>query len=448
MALEGDQGAFVLQGHTPEDVALAMIEGVQKEPFHVFSMDEVDKRIQHFKEMMPRVKIFYAMKANDWDLMLKLSACRGVGFDCATPGEINKIIKLGVSPTSIIYAMPTKTQEQMTFAREAGVKHTTFDSSYELKKIKQYWPEANLLLRIRVDGECIYKLGEKFGCEFDTEGIELLDEAASLGLKVVGVAFHVGSACSSFDAHTKGLQRARVLFDHEARAGRRMKIVDIGGGFMSDKTEDIDEVSVQINQALEKYFPDPSVQVIAEPGRYLVDSSATLYNSIMNIRRIERNGKTVNMIYVNDGHHGTLRYLEPWHRVEKLQRSHKNSLSIKDAANEEEAIIWGPTCDSTDRLFTDTTVQLPRCSPFDWLVFRTQGAYTYGFHGKFSRIDVPKMRPVVSFALWNQIKDCTIFNSSDFLLNQDISTPLPHSIPTVPKAIVNPDLKTPILLET
>ncbi|KAI5636638.1 pyridoxal-dependent decarboxylase, pyridoxal binding domain-containing protein [Phthorimaea operculella] len=427
-----------------------MIEGLQKEPFYLFSMDEVNNRIQHFKEMMPRVKIFYAVKANDWDLILKLSACQGVGFDCASPGEINKIINLGVSPTSIIYAIPTKTQEQMIFAREAGVKHTTFDSSYELKKIKQYWPEANLLLRIRVDGECIYKLGEKFGCDYETEGIELLDEAASLGLKVVGVAFHVGSGCSSSDAHATGLQRARVLFDHEARAGRQMKIVDIGGGFMSGKTEDIDEVSVQINEALEKYFPDPSVQVIAEPGRYLVDSSATLYNSIMNIRRIEKDGKTVNMIYVNDGHHGTLRYLERWHTVEKLQRgnNNKNSLNIEDAAIQEETILWGPTCDSTDRMFKNTTVHLPRCSPFDWLVFRIQGAYSYGFQGPFSSIPIPKMRAVVSLELWNEIKDCTVFNSSDFLLNQDISTPLPSTIPTVPKGHVKEDLKTPMLLES
>ena len=39
----------------------------------------------------------------------------------------------------IIFAAPTKTPEWMIFARESGVRHTTFDSSYELKKMKQYW---------------------------------------------------------------------------------------------------------------------------------------------------------------------------------------------------------------------------------------------------------------------------------------------------------------------
>lgn len=157
---------------------------------------------------------------------------------------------------SIVFAIPTKTKEWITFARESGVKHTTFDSSYELKKLKQYWPDAKyvfhyvspwlnnqdlltlsknihfnkvlksssdnfpftraqasgainesrhvrvkreqskidwklilftifrLLIRIRVDGECTYKLGEKFGCDYDTEAIDLLEEAAALGLSV------------------------------------------------------------------------------------------------------------------------------------------------------------------------------------------------------------------------------------------------------------------------
>lgn len=41
-----------------------------------------------------------------------------------------------------------------------------------------------LLIRIRVESDCVYKLGEKFGCDFETEATDLLDEAANLGLHV------------------------------------------------------------------------------------------------------------------------------------------------------------------------------------------------------------------------------------------------------------------------
>ncbi|XP_013140613.1 PREDICTED: ornithine decarboxylase 2-like [Papilio polytes] len=279
-------GAFVLTTHSPTEVARTLIDsGRQKEPFYVFDMDEAHRRIQHFKTQMPRVQIFYAMKSNDSDFMLKLAIASGLGFDCASPGEIHKLRQLNVNPTSIIYAMPSKTAEQMIYARDSGVLHTTFDSSYELKKIKQYWPDARLLVRIRVEGKSVYNLGEKFGCGHDTEAIKLLDEAAALGLKVVGVAFHVGSACSSVDSHENGLRYAKALFDHEAKAGRRMNIVDIGGGFLSDRTDRVDQAAKLINKALDEYFPDKTVQVIAEPGRYVCDSSYTLYCSINNVKQ-------------------------------------------------------------------------------------------------------------------------------------------------------------------
>lgn len=50
--------------------------------------------------------------------------------------------------------------------------------------------------------------------------------------------------CYSSEGYVVGLKYAKALFDHEARAGRGMKIVDIGGGFRSERTDNIDEVGV------------------------------------------------------------------------------------------------------------------------------------------------------------------------------------------------------------
>ncbi|CAH2092235.1 unnamed protein product [Euphydryas editha] len=285
--IQSTNGILILENETPEDVAKAMIEsGQQKEPFYVFDMDEAYRRIQYFKKTLPRIQIFYAMKANDNERMIKLAANLGMGFDCASPGEINKILNLNVSPLSIIFAVTSKNPYWMTYARKSGVRHTTFDSSCELKKIKQFWADARLLIRIKIDGESIYKLGEKFGCDFETEAIDLLEEAAAFDLKVVGVAFHVGSGCFSIESHMIGLQRARALFDHEAKAGREMSIVDIGGGFLSDRTDSINQVSKLINNTLEELFPDPNVKIIAEPGRYLCDSASSMYCSVNNVRKV------------------------------------------------------------------------------------------------------------------------------------------------------------------
>ncbi|KPJ00984.1 Ornithine decarboxylase [Papilio xuthus] len=433
-------GAFVLETHSPADIARTLIDsGRQKEPFYVFDMDEAHRRIQHFKSKMPRVQIFYAMKSNDSEYMLKLAIASGLGFDCASPGEIYKLRKLNVNPKSIIYAMPSKTAEQMIYARDSGVLHTTFDSSYELKKIKQNWPDARLLVRIRVEGKSVYNLGDKFGCGHDTEAIKLLDEAAALGLKVVGVAFHVGSACSSIDSHENGLRYARALFEHEAKAGRQMKIVDIGGGFLSDKTDRIDQVANIINKALDEYFPDKSVQVIAEPGRYICDSSYTLYCSINNVRKVIKDKEVVNMIYLNDGLYGTLRYNESWHKVKRYRVS-------TDEETLEKAILWGPSCDSTDRIMENFTILLPQCSPRDWLILPIQGAYSFGFATHFSCLPMPRTRIVISSELWYKLKDSKVFKTSDFVVKPDINEPLPTTMPKVITENITTDVKSLFLL--
>lgn len=58
--VEGPKGALVLDGYSAQDVARAMIEkGGQAETFYLLDMDEIYRRIQHLKKMMPRVQIFY-----------------------------------------------------------------------------------------------------------------------------------------------------------------------------------------------------------------------------------------------------------------------------------------------------------------------------------------------------------------------------------------------------
>lgn len=48
-------------------------------------------------------------------------------------------------------------------AKETDVKHMTFDSEGELMKIKQEFPAAKLLIRLKVDDSTArYKLGELF----------------------------------------------------------------------------------------------------------------------------------------------------------------------------------------------------------------------------------------------------------------------------------------------
>lgn len=75
-------------------------------------------------------------------MVLEVLASLGIGFDCASQGEIQKVLSLGVAPNRIIFANPTKKNSHIKYAAETGVSLMTFDNVNELYKIKKYYPDA------------------------------------------------------------------------------------------------------------------------------------------------------------------------------------------------------------------------------------------------------------------------------------------------------------------
>ena len=116
------------------------------------------------------------------------------------------MLSANVTPDRIIYANPCKTRSHIKYAKSRGVKLMTFDCETELKKIAEIFPEARLVLRIKVDDTCsAIQLGSKFGASIE-ESFNLLHLAKKLNLNVVGISFHAGSDCKSAFAFEKAIE--------------------------------------------------------------------------------------------------------------------------------------------------------------------------------------------------------------------------------------------------
>lgn len=116
----------------------------------------------------------------------------GVGFDCASLGEMQLVCDLGIDPSRIIFAHPCHAVSALQFAAKHGVMRTTFDNIDELDKIKKHSPNMKLLLRIYAeDSTALACLGNKFGAPLDTTWA-LLQRAKELELEVEGISFHIG----------------------------------------------------------------------------------------------------------------------------------------------------------------------------------------------------------------------------------------------------------------
>ena len=309
--------------------------------------------------------------------MLRLLAGLGTGFDCASKAEIEQVLNLGVDPSRIIYAQPCKTKSYVRFAAERGVKQMTFDNSDELYKIKRFFPDAELLLRILTDDSTsLCRLSDKFGASLDTT-MDLLTLAKDLELNVTGVSFHVGSGASDPQSFDKAVRDARFVFDQAADVGYNLKTLDVGGGFSGDLFESMADV---LSTALDENFPS-TVRIIGEPGRYYVASAFTLACNII-ARRDLRDPATMEtnyMLYLNDGVYGNFSSLIFDHQIASPRILSKRDRSTRST----EYSLWGPSCDGIDRV-TETCTLHGLLNVGDWLYFEGMGAYTRCSATKFN----------------------------------------------------------------
>ncbi|KAF8777187.1 Ornithine decarboxylase-like protein [Argiope bruennichi] len=200
-------------------------------PFLVFDVDDVVWKVKHWREKMPRVEPYYAVKCNNDHVLLRTLAALNVGFDCASKAEMETIVNVDVPADRIIYANTIKGFSHLRRAAELKIELMTFDCEEELLKIKEFYPSAKLILRLKVtDTSAFIKMNDKFGCD-ETEVPHLLDVALQHDLSVVGVSFHIGSMIKDPNDYVTAIKMCRKVFDAAEKKGISMYILDIGGGF-------------------------------------------------------------------------------------------------------------------------------------------------------------------------------------------------------------------------
>lgn len=393
--------ARILSHETTMDVIRDMTkENGREDPFYVLDIGDVVQKIKIWRLKMPRVKPFYAVKCNDNQTVLELLAALGTGFDCASKAEIQKILDLGVDASRIIYAHPCKPASHMKYAAKMNVPLMTFDNETELHKVKAYYPNAELVLRIRCDAEDAQApLGIKFGVlPEDTRA--LLETARDLELNVVGVSFHVGSGCREPSVFKRAISAAKQVFDEAEEFGFKLELLDIGGGFPGMQNSTLDEIAKHVNSSLDEHFPEGcGIKVIAEPGRYVVASAFTLATNIIAKREVCDDNDThlSTMYYINDGVYGSFNCTLYDHQEVYpmlLEETHESHMPCS---------VWGPTCDGLDQVLSEG--KLPRLNCGDWLVWPEMGAYTLAAAGTFNGFPLPTVHVVVPHHTWLYLEE-------------------------------------------
>ncbi|KAI8127024.1 Ornithine decarboxylase 1 [Lucilia cuprina] len=359
------------------------------EALFVCDLEKVKEKYETWTKFMPRIKPYYAVKCNDDNFIVKTLADLGTSFDCASKNEIKQVIELGVEAERIIFANPCKPVSHLEYAKEHNVKSSTVDTEFEIYKIHKTYPESNLVIRFRCEAkEAQCPLGDKFGCDAESDATALMLLAKSLNLNVIGCSFHVGSGCNDFPAYDRAITTAKNLFQFGAVLGYEMNLLDIGGGFPGSDDKKFATIAEIVNKSISRHFPHDNVNIIAEPGRFFVASAFTLICKIHAKREARNpNGKLLTkMYYLNDGVYGSFNCILYDHQhvtVEHFLDDEAHNLPTFNT------LIWGPTCDALDKIAED--LQLPDLKCGDFLAFPNMGAYTVPIASPFNGFMLPKI---------------------------------------------------------
>ncbi|KAG4073101.1 hypothetical protein HA402_009520 [Bradysia odoriphaga] len=346
--------------------------------FYIFHSQDVRLKYQNWIELIPRVTPFYAVKCNDDPAMVQSLAQLGTGFDCASIKELSQILEMGIEPNRIIYAHTIKQASHLKYAAENGVQMVTFDCPAELEKIKKIHPNAKVVLRIKFDAEeSISCMGIKFGCDPIAEAPDLIKKCNDLEMNLIGISFHVGAGTYDYKVYEKALQAVRRLFDVAVKFQYKLRLVDIGGGFMGNDIDLLRNYSKYINKGIDQYFADPSVTIIAEPGRYFSESAFSLVVQVI-LKKISIDGHR--HYFVNDSTYQS--FLIAHQYQIKLQYRIIRKTRCSAAPFEYRSTIWGQTCCSEDKI-VDSHV-MPELEIDDHIVFENMGAYTTTLSSHFN----------------------------------------------------------------
>ena len=122
-----------------QKVALEKNQKDDQDPFFVVNLTALIERFMEFKRELPNIKPFYSVKSSADPVIITVLAKLGCSFDCASEGEISKVMKLNVvPPENIIFANPCKSKKGIRLASKVGVNIMTFDSIEDLPKVKQF----------------------------------------------------------------------------------------------------------------------------------------------------------------------------------------------------------------------------------------------------------------------------------------------------------------------
>jgi diaminopimelate decarboxylase len=363
-----------------EDVPLSKIAAEVGTPFYVYSRGELERAYRAFDAALAGIphQVHYAVKANSTLGVLAVLVELGAGADIVSAGELFRWQKAGGDPAKVVFSGVGKTEAEMRAAITAGIGTFNIESAEEMgvlaRVARSMGKTVDIALRVNpdVDAETHPYIStglkqNKFGVPM-AEARHLLNKARALdGLRVTGVAFHIGSQLTKTSPFADAIARLVQLVQELASDGIKLRHVDIGGGLGIDygKGETVPsttEYGAAVRAALAPLL-ELGIELHTEPGRVIVGQAGALVASVVFRKRNEDKHFTIVDAAMNDLMRPSL--YGSYHPIQPVVQRERPTV-VTD--------VVGPICETTDFLARDR--ELPELMPGELLWIGAAGAYS------------------------------------------------------------------------
>ncbi|NLI77382.1 MAG: diaminopimelate decarboxylase [Candidatus Riflebacteria bacterium] len=348
-----------------------------------------------FGARFPRLKLFYAAKANTSLAVMSLLRQQGLGMETISGGEIIAALRLGVPGPDILFTSSSKSPWEIELALREGVL-LNLDSLDELAQVEvtaaRLGTTARVSFRVNpgVDPHTIHQINtgiseSKFGLHL-AGGAALAAYRRALRLRhvqVVGLHCHIGSQITDPEGYVlaagKVLEFAREL---KEQLGLQLAFIDLGGG-IGIPYHDGETVMTPADLAaalqpiwqkgIARLGYEPTLWL--EPGRFFVAPAGFLLTRVNSVKTTP----VKTFINVDAGFNTLVRpaMYQAYHRVRVI--GPKNRVVKADLA--------GNVCETGDILAADR--MLPRPQPGDLAVILDAGAYGFAMASEYNSRPLP-----------------------------------------------------------
>jgi len=365
-------------------------------PLFIYNIDKVisnyRKVNETFTEQSPKqieARVYYAMKANGHEEILKALLNEEAFIDATSINEIKAALEIGCKPEKIIFTGINFGLKNFEFLAKSGVL-INVDSFSQIRRLAEYSP-LNISIRwnpgfgigfhkgLTMGGKRVGNL--KLGIYKD-KVLDAFKEAKALGLNPIGLHHHIGSnwfgdqLAEFLKSVELTLELAEQLIINE---GITLEMIDFGGGLGVRSTEHYPEFP------LEKYCNEiwqrvnnkslPIKIISIEPGRYITGNAGILLTTV---NMVENKGG-VDFVGIDAGfnlfNHYFFFEIEPeFINCSRVMNQEKGNYSI-----------GGYLCESSDIFSTNKVIS--EINETDILAIYPAGAYGAAEMAKYHKRD-------------------------------------------------------------